>query len=410
MRTKFSALGLFVLFLSAPVAAVDPTDDQLLYKFAVYTRDVYLGEAMKNRDPNQLSPAVAAQIFTPRMLGYSIGNLLRYARPGSENRRIWLRLESRVRKTLFELIDLQAAQEGWAAAEVDRRKLEAAQEFTWALQHRFDDALAASTGVRPDQAPDFFASLTTPPPQPPIDPPPLPPVDLSDPPIDLSDPLIEKPIPPAPASSDAVAGTYRITGKSHYDANPGASRVVLTGTMDEVEADFKIFDQGRTTWDYKGTAKWNGRSGTDGVRDLVGRTQWVTYPHIFHEQTIKIARGADGVWRATSINIGGNLFLLLQTQAAERTIVTAAKSLTIKNSTSLTVTVFLDPNEDSWQNKIGTVGPRSETTFTGIPERGRWYLKIIPSAETYRGHHVAVLYVKEAVSAYMYEVLIEHFR
>jgi hypothetical protein len=179
--------------------------------------------------------------------------------------------------------------------------------------------------------------------------------------------------------------------------------------MNEVEAEFKLFSGGQVTWDYKGKATWDGREGNNN-RDLTGKTQWLTNPHIFHNLTVRITRGADGVWRAAAINIGGNLFQLAQVQSVERPIQTASKSLTIRNSTALRITVYLDKDEDQFHNMLGTVEPHSETTFTGIPERGRWYLKIVPPPDTFRNLHTSVLYVKEAESAYLFEVLDWHFR
>ncbi|MBM3312627.1 MAG: hypothetical protein FJY80_14105, partial [Candidatus Aminicenantes bacterium] len=301
MKKGFACVLLSFLAVSpSAVAADDLTDDQLLYKFAIYTRDVYLGDVMKGVDPNKLSPAVAARLFTPRVLGYSLGNLLRYAPHDSENQKIWQRLVSRVRKTLFELIDLEAAQERWEADDVVQRKQNAAQQFAWGLENMYDNVMAMATGVKPDQAPDFFASLA-PPPQPPIQPPPADPPPL--PPVDLSD-------PPPPAADDAVAAVYKVVGQSWKNDPNCGSEVKLTGDKNEVRAAFKLWDRTGVTWDYEGTAKWDGRGGTPGIRDLKGKTQWLTYPHIWHDLIVRITQGAHGAWRASSINIGGNLFRL----------------------------------------------------------------------------------------------------
>lgn len=397
MRKKLCALGLLALLFGAPAAADDLTDDQLLYRFAVYTRDVYLGDAMKNLDPNQLSPAMSAQIFTPRVLGYSLCNLLRYAQPGSNNHRIWQRLESRVRRALFEILDLQAAQERWDADSVALRKQAAAQQLAWAQEHFYDSVMTMATGVSPNQAPDFFASLPPTPPPPPINPPPLPPVDLSD--------------PPPPASDDAVPGVYKVVGQSwENDPNCG-SEVKITGAMNEVEAAFKLWDRTGVTWDYKGTAQWDGRSGTTTIRDLKGKTQWLTYPHIWHDLTIRITRGADGVWRAASINIGGNLFRLAENRVAGRLVDNRAKTLTVKNTTPAIISVYLDLEEGGYpKNKLGDVGPRSETKLAGVPQPGRWYLKIVPAPNTYPYMYTEMMIVKEAEYDYFFEVLEWHLK
>ena len=411
MIKKLGAVGLLMLVFGAPAAAGVPDDDDLLYKFAVYTRDVYLADALKNTDPNALSPALAGKIYSPRVLGYSLGNLLQYARRGSDNHQIWLRLDRRLKQTLFEIIDLQAAQEGWVSVEIEERKQDALTQYLGAQQHWFDDAMVAATGVKPNEAPSFFESLTGTPPQPPtpVQPPVQPPVNPPSPPVQPPSPPLQPPTPP-PSSADAVAGTYRVTGKAYYDENPDASLVRLSGSMNEVEAEFKLFDQGRLTWDYKGTAKWDGREANN-IRDLKGKTQWLTYPHIFHNLNIRIMRGADGIWRAESINIGGNLSQLKPVQSIGRPIPALAKTLTIKNSTVAMITVYLDQEEGGFpKNKLGTVNPRSETKFTGIPERGRWYLKIVPAPDTYPKSHVSVLYIKDAEFAYGHEVLEWHLK
>ncbi len=420
MIKKLGAIGLLMLILGAPAAAGAPDDEDLLYKFAIYTRDVYLGDALKNTDPNALSPALAGKIFSPRVLGYSLANLLRYARRGSENHQIWLRLDRRLKQTLFEIIDLQAAQEGWVSVEIEERKQDALKQYIGAQQHWFDDAMVTATGVKPNEAPNFFDTLATvqPAPQPieqpvpsPIEPPvPQPVVETPpSPPVQPPAPPVHPPNPPPPSPADAVAGTYRVTGKPHYDQNPSASLVRLSGSMDQVETEFKLFDGTQVTWDYKGTATWDGL-GTDSIRDLRGTTKWLKYPHIIHELTVRITRGADGVWHAVAINIGGNLFQLAQTQAVERPIPAAAKTLTIKNSTAGRIMVYLDNVEVGLKNDLGTVEPRSERKFSGIPERGRWYLKILPAPDTYPKIHVYELYIKEAESAYVYEVLEWHLR
>lgn len=392
-------LGALLAVSLSPAAADDLTDDQLLYRFAVYTRDLYLGDAMKGMDPNQLSPAVAARAFTPRLLGYSLGNLLRYAPDGSENRQLWERLVNRVRKTLFELIDLQAAQERWDAADVVPRKQAAAQQFAWGLEHMYDSVMAMATGVKPDQAPDFFASLA-PPPQPPVQPPPADPPPL--PPVDLF-------VPPPPASDDAVAGVYKVVGQSWENDPSCGSEVKLIGNMNEVSAAFKLWDRTGVTWDYDGTARWDGRSGTPGLRDLKGKTQWLTYPHIWHDLTIRITQGADGVWRASSINIGGNLFRLGESPAG-RLVDNRAKTLTVQNSTKARVTIYLDESELGLATMLGSVEPGRDMKFGGIPHRGRWYLKIVPAPDTYPYMYTVSMTIAESKYDFFFEVLEWHLK
>jgi len=63
-RNGLLILSLWLLAVLIPPAAAGRADDEdLLYKFAIYTRDVYLGDALKNTDPNALSPALAVKIY-----------------------------------------------------------------------------------------------------------------------------------------------------------------------------------------------------------------------------------------------------------------------------------------------------------------------------------------------------------
>lgn len=406
----------FLAVSFSPAAPDYLTDDKLLYRFATYTRDVYLGDAMKNLDPNRLSPADSARIFTPRLLGYSLGNLLRYAPYGSDNQGIWNRIKKRVGRTLFEIIDLQGAQEGWLADHILVRKQIAAQEFAWAIEHIYDVEMARAYGVRPEQAPDFFATLPPPPPQPPIqqppaDPPPLPPVDLFDPPSPPVQPPVAPPLTLPPGSNDAVAGAYQVERKGRvWENDPNAgSEVTLIGDMNEVRAAFKLWDRTGVTWDYEGTAKWDGRSGTAGVRDLKGKTQWLTYPHIWHDLTVRITRGADGVWRASAINIGGNLFLLADNPVG-RLVDNRPKTLTVMNTTAARVTIYLDESELGLGTALGSVEPHSDAKFSGIPLRGRWYLKIVPAPDTYPYMYTVAMPISESKYDFFFEVLEWHLK
>jgi len=394
MIKKLSAIGLLMLLMlisGAPAAADVPDDDDILYKFLLYTGNTYLSRTLKNLDKDDYSLTMAGKLFSARVLGYSLGNLLQYARRGSENHKTWLVLEQKTKEAMFILIDRQGAREGWDPALIEKRKQNALAQFMGAQQGWYDALLVAQTGVTGKDAPNFFETLTAAPPQP------LPPVQPVQPPDQ----------PPAPPSQDAVPGTYRVIGKSWVNDPRCGSLVTITGSMNEVEAEFKLWDWTGVTWHYKGPAKWDGQTWSN-IRALKGKTQWLTYPHIFHELDIRVKRGSDGLWRADSINIGGNLFQIEPVQSAERP--RQAKTLTIKNTTAAVITVYLDSEEGFSQNKLGTVNPRSETKFIGIPERGRWYLKIVPAPDTYLNSHTSVLYVKEAESAFFHEVLEWHLK
>ena len=181
--------------------------------------------------------------------------------------------------------------------------------------------------------------------------------------------------------------------------------------MNEVEATFKLWDRTGVTWDYKGPAKWDGRSGTTTIRDLKGKTQWLTYPHIWHDLTIRITKGADGVWRASSINIGGNLFLLGENRIAGRPVDNRIRTLTVRNTTSAMVSVYLDLEEGGDpKNKLGDIDPRSEAKLAGVPQKGRWYLKIVPAPDTYPYMYTELIIIKETQDDYFLEVLEWHLK
>jgi hypothetical protein len=409
----FVLLSFLAVSLSLAAAEDYLTDDKLLYRFATYTRDVYLGDALKNLDPNQLSPADSARIFTPRLLGYSLGNLLRYAPYGSDNQQIWNRIKRRVERTLFEIIDLQGAQEGWLADQILVRKEMAAQEFAWAIEHIYDVEMARAYGVRPEQAPDFFATLTPPPPQPPIQQPPAdPPFPPVQPPAPPVQPPVAPPLTPPPASNDAVAGVYQVDRKGRvWENDPNAgSEVTLSGDMNEVRAAFKLWARTGVTWDYEGTAKWDGRSGTPGIRDLKGKTTARRdNPPYWHELTVRVTQGADGVWRASAINIGGNLFQLAESRTG-RLVDNRPKTLTVRNTTAARVTIYLDESELGLGTALGSVEPRSEAKFSGIPHRGRPYLKIVPAPDTYPYMYTVAMPIGESKYDYFFEVLEWHLK
>jgi hypothetical protein len=414
MIKKLSAIGLLMLLMlisGAPAAAGVPDDDDILYKFLLYTGNTYLSRTLKNLDKDDYSLTMAGKLFSARVLGYSLGNLLQYARRGSENHKTWLVLEQKTKEAMFILIDRQGAREGWDPALIEKRRQNALAQFMGAQQGWYDALLVAQTGVTGKDAPNFFETLTAVPPSPPPVQPPVQPVQPpAPPPINPPVPQpVNPPVPPAPSSDDAVAGVYKVIGKSWENDPDCGSEVTLVGSLNEVEAEFKLWDRTGVTWHYKGPAKWDGQT-LGNIRALKGKTQWLKYPHIIYGLDIRVTRGADGVWRASSINIGGNLFQLAENRDVGRPVANTAKTLTIRNSTAGRITVYLDGVEIGLENRLGTVEPRSETKFVGIPERGRWYLKIDPAPDTYPKRHVSVLIVKEAESAFFHEVLEWHLK
>lgn len=394
MRKKLIVFSLLILCLIIQVRTEDLDDDDIFEKFINYTNKVYMANARQSLDSPDFMFYFDNIKMSARLLGYSLGNLLQYARRASDNHKIWLMLEKKVKENIFSKIDKEGKASGWEPSFTENRKQKAWQECMASQQGWFNAEMALKTNVNQYEAPNFFDTLTA------DDP------DVPEPPTPPQPP--KPPAPPQTTIWDAVAGSYIVTGRD-YDNDPRhASLVTLSGSMQEVEAEFKLFFENKVTWDYKGTAKWDGREPIRNSFDLTGSIHPVKYPYNQHGLSIRIMLGDDNSWRASSINIGGNAFALQQTQGTSPK--EAYKSLTIMNTTALNILVYLDDSPGEAHRMLGSVNAQSKKTFTDIPARGRYYVTIYPPPDTNLKSHNFTLYIKEAQFAYYFEVKDSHFR
>jgi len=205
-----------------------------------------------------------------------------------------------------------------------------------------------------------------------------------------------------------VEGTYKVIGQLWENDPRCGSIVILKGSMTEVEAEFKLWDQSGPTWQYKGTAKWDGEYHGSEEYKLSGLCQNLVIPDRNDSLKVKIKLGEDRSWRATSINIGGNTFNLQPEKSTAPKKV--GKILMIKNSIAIDISVYFKMEPSQHGLIIGSIDANSQKVFTNLQERGRWYYSIYPSPGTYRNSHDFTLYVKENQYVYFYEVKPEHFR
>ncbi len=260
------------------------------------------------------------------------------------------------------------------------------------------------TRVLPNEAPDFFESLAT-----------REVVIATETQTRTEDaaPVRDPAPPPIPAGQfvDAVSGSYQVTGRSTDNDPRCGSSVIIKGSMLRNEAEFKLWDWTGVTWHYKGRAQWDG-SGEDGrTRDLVGTVQGQLpgHEHVNFGLRIRIERDDNGVWCATSINIGGNLFNLRQIQSDPPQKV--IKALAVRNNTSFRIYVYLERDRESRSNLIGTIDSRSSEIFENLPGIGRYYIAIAHDEPGTRIKSFSrLLYVKEEQYGYAIRVEDQNFR
>jgi len=408
MVKKLIVLSLIIVFSSILITADDLNDEEIFNKFINYIKEVYLPNAQQSLWHVDYQFQFGERAISARLLGYALGNLTQYARRGTENHTIALMLEEKIKDTIFSQIDQGGQKQGWTSAYIEDLKQKAWQEFQVAQQGWHDDDMARRTSVNVNNAPNFFDTLAATPSDPPTPPtpqtPPTPPTP-PDPPTPQTPPT--PPTPPTATIMDEVEGTYKVIGQLWENDPRCGSSVILKGSMIEVEAEFKLWDWTGVTWNYKGSAKWDVKDHGGRPYDLSGSTQNVKYPQLQDSLSLRITLGEDSIWRATSINIGGNHFDLQQTQStAPKKVV---KILTIKNSTEREISVNLERERGRHLEKIGSVDAHSQKSFTNVPERGRWYISISFTTASHIDPHSFTLYVKENQYVYYYEVKPEHF-
>jgi hypothetical protein len=400
MIKKLVTLSLILLLSSTLITAYDLNNEEVFEKFIDYIKEVYLTNADDSRYGLPHHFKLGGELISARMLGYAHGNLTQYAPRGSENHKIALKLEEKIKNAMFSQLDHEGQKHRLSRARIEKMKDSAWREFQHAQLGFHDDSMARRTSVKVKNAPNFFDTLKATPPDPPI--PPTPP----DPPTPPTPP--SPPTPPISTMWDAVEGTYKVIGQSWENDPSYGSSVILKGSMARVETEFKLFYRSDVTWNYKGTAQFVGQKHGSRIYKLSGTTYPVQYTYNKHGLEVMIGLGDDNHWRATSINIGGNLFNLQQKQITGRKKV--VKILTIKNSTDREISVFLQGVAGRPDKRFGSVDANSEKSFTGIPESGRWYFSIVRTTQSHIKPHSFTLYVKEDQFVYFHEAKPEHFR
>ena len=159
MKKKLFTAGLILLIFSFPIFADDLDDNTIFRMFMDYTQRVYQSNAEEKLAASEYLLVFEGVKMSARVLGYSLGNLLQYARRGSENHKIWLMLESETKESMFAAIDYEGRARGWDQNFIENRKQKAWQQCMAAMQGWFDNTLAVWTNVNAKNAPNFFETL-----------------------------------------------------------------------------------------------------------------------------------------------------------------------------------------------------------------------------------------------------------
>lgn len=154
-------LCLILSFFVGQALADDDDDKTIFSKFIKYTHAVYTSNARQQLSGNEFLYSFGETKMGARLLGYSLGNLLQYARRNTDNHKIWLMLEAKAREAIFRDIESEGRLRAWDSTFIEDRKQKAWRECMAAQQGWFDEMMAVMTSVRPENAPNFFESLDT---------------------------------------------------------------------------------------------------------------------------------------------------------------------------------------------------------------------------------------------------------
>jgi len=414
MVKKRIALGILLLIFGTSSAA-DISDVDLLYRFLRYTGEFYLKDQIRSLEQDDISLTTAQKIYSARILGYSIGNLLQYARRGSEEHKTWVKLDELTQNLIKGLIDQEGVREGWSKSYIDERKKNAQAQYLFALQGWTEALLIRQTHVYPKDAPNFFKTMR---------------VTAGDSVGGETETRDREPERGGRGFTsqlktvrdkeyadrlskgmgaqdrdtarsgeqvvDAVAGIYEIITNQ-----PVRTEITISGWMHRVDTEFKLWDQGRLTWHFKGTAKWDGAGLQGDARDLHGSVQ----NQLGNDrQAVKIGiqRHNDGIWRAIHYTLGSH-HQIRQTRAdvpKER-----VRVLVIRNQSRVKVRVYLGPKRESPGRLLGSVDRGRSELYEDLPERGMWHLLIEPDApNTPLKSFTRTLDIKEGEYDYVFEV------
>ena len=159
MTKKLTIFGLLILVFCFQILGEDLDDNDIFLKFLNYTERVYQSHARDKLVSGEDILLFEGLKMSSRIIGYSLGNLLKYARRGSENHKIWLMLERKTEETMLAAIEKEGEIRGWDRNFIDSRKEKARQQFMAAQQGWFDTTLAIWTNVKAEDAPNFFDTL-----------------------------------------------------------------------------------------------------------------------------------------------------------------------------------------------------------------------------------------------------------
>ena len=164
---RIHALISFVLFclVAMPGMAEELTEDELYGKFLDYTMKTYtkvtVDRGLSFSDFHTLY-AGQTTMTSSRVLGYSLGNLLKFFRRGDANHKIWLILEAKLKQDIEKTIESEGQMRGWDRDYIEKRKKRSWQECMAAQQGWYNAMLIVDTRVSPKEAPNFFATLSEP--------------------------------------------------------------------------------------------------------------------------------------------------------------------------------------------------------------------------------------------------------
>jgi hypothetical protein len=159
MIKRLGSFSLMIVLCCFQIIGEDLDNDTIFLKFLNYTENIYQSYARDKLLSGEDILLFEGIQMSSRIIGYSLGNLLKYARRGSENHKIWLMLERKTEETMKAAIDREGELRGWDRNFIEARKQRAWQQCMAAQQGWFNDTLSIWTNVKAEDAPNFFDML-----------------------------------------------------------------------------------------------------------------------------------------------------------------------------------------------------------------------------------------------------------
>ncbi len=149
-----AAISFLIIFCIS--AKGDDIDDWKIFnEFISWTKKIYVTK----KSEEMAEMVMSDNLYRAQVLGYSLGNLLQYARRGKKNHKIWLMLESQAKKDIFDRIEREGRLRGRDRTSIEERKRSAWKACMAAQQGWLDAKMMALTKVIPNNAPNFFEML-----------------------------------------------------------------------------------------------------------------------------------------------------------------------------------------------------------------------------------------------------------